>query len=150
MPICVPIPAGARKVQIYQNRGPAIVPIWAQTFGPAPTIAAIGTITARHNAHYPVRRYGRLHWVAIVPAYHGRGLGKPLLAACLRRMKELGYEGAYLTTAPPRLPVINHCLRFGFVPHVRSEQERDAWRLLAERVKDEFRAALDDAPARLG
>ena len=29
---------------------------------------AIGTVTAWHNADYPDRNYGRVHWVAIVPS----------------------------------------------------------------------------------
>lgn len=109
---------------------------------------AIGTITAWPDESPPDLRRGRVHWVAIVPACHGRGLGKPLLGACLRRMVELGCESACLTTQPPRLPAINLYLRFGFRPDVRSEQERDAWRLLADRVKGEFRDAIKEATAR--
>ena len=106
---------------------------------------AIGTITAWHNDHYPGLCRGRVHWVAIVPAYQGRGLGKPLLAACLRRMVDLGYESAYLTTNPPRVPAINLYLGFGFAPDVRSAEERDAWRLLEDRVRGKFRDAIREA-----
>jgi GNAT superfamily N-acetyltransferase len=102
----------------------------------------VGTITAWHNAHFPDRPYGRVHWVAIVPAHQGGGLGKPLLAACLNRMVELGCRGAYLTTDPPRIPAINLYLRSGFRPHVRSERERDAWRLVADRVKEDLKATV--------
>ncbi len=105
--------------------------------------AAVGTITAWHNDDYPGRRYGRVHWVAIVPSHQGRGLAKPLLASCLELMEELGCEGAYLTTEPPRIPAINLYLRFGFTPDVRSEDQRRAWQAILEQVKDEFRPAVE-------
>jgi GNAT superfamily N-acetyltransferase len=104
--------------------------------------AAVGTVTAWHNADYPDDNYGRVHWVAIVPSHHGRGLGKHLLAACLRRIARLGYDGAYLTTNPPRVPAINLYVRFSFRPDVRSTEELEAWRLLQYRVKPEFRDAV--------
>jgi len=106
---------------------------------------AIATVTAWHNVDYAGRPYGRVHWVAVVPAHQGRGLGKPLLAACLRRMVELGCKGAYLTTAPPRIPAINLYLRFGFRPVVRSEREREAWRLVSGCVKEELRKIVAEA-----
>jgi len=97
--------------------------------------AEVGTVTAWHNADFPERNWGRVHWVAIVPAHQGRGLGKPLLGACLQRLLELGYEGAYLTTSPPRVAAINLYLRFGFVPNIKSEESLSAWRLLRGRIK---------------
>jgi len=106
---------------------------------------AIGTITAWQNEDYPGRNYGRVHWVAIVPEHQGKGLGRPLLAACLKRMAELGHDGAYLTTAPPRLAAINLYLRFGFVPDVQSREDQAAWRLLRYRVKEEFRDTVGAA-----
>jgi GNAT superfamily N-acetyltransferase len=102
----------------------------------------VGTITAWRNADYRSAAYGRVHWVAIVPAFQGRGLARPLLAACLRRLSELGYGGAYLTTSPPRLAAINLYLRFGFTPDVQSVRDAEAWRLLADRVKPEFRQTV--------
>jgi len=108
---------------------------------------AVGTITAWHNADFQERNYGRVHWVAIVPSHQGRGLGKPLLGACLRRLRELGYEGAYLTTSPPRVAAINLYLRCGFVPDVQSEEALSAWQLLKDRIRQEFRGIVDAAIA---
>ncbi len=83
--------------------------------------------------------------MAIVPAHQGRGLAKPLLGACLRRMREMGCDGAYLTTDPPRVTAINLYLGFGFRPDVRSSEEAEAWRGLRDKVKPEFRAILSAA-----
>ena len=104
--------------------------------------APIGTITAWHDAECPGGSRGRVHWVAIVPAFQGFGLGKPLMGSCLRLMVRLGCDSACLTTNPPRVPAINLYLRCGFLPDARSQEERDAWRLLAEKVRPEFRDAV--------
>lgn len=90
---------------------------------------AIGTATAWFNT-YRGEIYGRVHWVAIVPAMQGRGLARPLLSAVCQRMRELGHRRAYLTTESARLPAINLYLRYGFTPDIRSEQEAQVWQTL--------------------
>ncbi len=50
----------------------------------------IGTATAWFNSSYHGARWGRIHWVVLRPAYHGRGLSRPLLAAACRRLADLG------------------------------------------------------------
>jgi GNAT superfamily N-acetyltransferase len=67
---------------------------------------AIGTATAWFDDDPGGRRWGRVHWVDIIPEYHGRGLGKALVAAVCRRLRELGHDRAYLTTESPRIPAI--------------------------------------------
>lgn len=104
---------------------------------------AIGTTTAWTNEHYPGFDYGRVHWIAIVPPMHGRGLAKPLLSACMDRMVKEGRRGAYLHTQSPRIPAISLYLRFGFVPVPRSDEEEAAWRRVREKVAPELRATLD-------
>jgi GNAT superfamily N-acetyltransferase len=88
----------------------------------------IGTATAWFDPDYQGQEYGRVHWVAIVPEMQGRGLANPLLTVICQRLRELGHEQAYLTTAPERIPAINLYLKFGFVPEVRSEVELRAWK----------------------
>jgi len=112
--------------------------------------APIGTATAWHSRHYPGRRWGRVHWVGIVPNYQGRGLAKPLLAACLNRIRAFGYEGSYLTTETLRIPAINLYLSFGFVPDVRSQSHVAAWQGVAARVKEELRSMIVNAIERAG
>jgi GNAT superfamily N-acetyltransferase len=89
---------------------------------------AIGTATAWFNDNFEGARFGRVHYVAIVPEYQGRGLSRPLMTAICQRLRELGHYRAYLTTAPTRLPAIKLYLRFGFLPLVRSAEEAAAWR----------------------
>lgn len=75
---------------------------------------AVGTISAWHNPAYKDGTYGRIHWVAIRPAWQGRGLAKPMLAAALRRLKELGHAKAYLVTQSFRPVAIKLYESFGF------------------------------------
>jgi GNAT superfamily N-acetyltransferase len=110
----------------------------------------IGTATAWHNDQYPAENYGRVHWVAVIPSMQGRGLSKPLLSACLARMGEMGYSGAYLTTESLRIGAICLYLRFGFIPDIRSEEQQKAWRTIAENVGDEFQAVIHSQLNRFG
>ena len=73
-------------------------------------------------------RSGRVHWMAILPEFQGRGLGKALLAAICRRLRELGHERAYLHTSAARLAAIQLYLQFGFAPVVRNAAEEAAWK----------------------
>jgi GNAT superfamily N-acetyltransferase len=88
----------------------------------------IGTATAWFDPDYHGQEYGRVHWVAIVPEMQGQGLANPLLTVICQRLRELGHQQAYLTTAPERIPAINLYLKFGFVPEVRSDVELRAWK----------------------
>ncbi|MCU0503114.1 MAG: GNAT family N-acetyltransferase [Anaerolineae bacterium] len=90
----------------------------------------IGTATGWFNADYYGAAWGRIHWVALRPAYHGRGLAKPLLAAACWRMRELGHDKAYLVTSTPRIPAINLYRSFGFEPEIRSPEDGAAWSLV--------------------
>jgi len=97
--------------------------------------AAVGTVTAWFDNDYRGRRYGRLHWLALVPEVQGRGLSKPLVSLTCRRMRELGHDRAYLMTSTARLPAINLYLQFGFVPDISSPDDLSAWRELRQFLK---------------
>jgi GNAT superfamily N-acetyltransferase len=94
----------------------------------------IGTATAWLDDH-SVQSPGRIHWVAIVPAEQGKGLAKPLLTAVCNRLKDLGHSKAYLTTQTIRIAAINLYLKFGFVPAVNSERDKQIWRRLQMHLK---------------
>ena len=94
----------------------------------------VGTATAWFMNHND-QSYGRVHWVAIIPAEQGKGLAKPLLSAVCHRLRDLRHNRAYLDTASVRLPAIGLYLRFGFVPDIRSEREAEVWRKIRERLQ---------------
>jgi len=88
----------------------------------------IGTCTAWFDENWRGRGpYGRVHWMAIVPAYQGRGLSKPLLSIVMQRLRELGHTRAFLRTSPVRLPAISLYLKFGFQPVVENDADAKLW-----------------------
>lgn len=87
----------------------------------------IGTATGWFNAAYYGQPWGRIHWVALLPEYHGRGLAKPLLAAACWRMRELGHNQAYLVTSSARIPAINLYRSFGFAPEIHTPDDEMVW-----------------------
>lgn len=85
----------------------------------------------RKTAH----RLMRVHWVAIAPCAQGRGLAKPLMTNICRRLRDLGHQRAYLTTAPERIVAINLYLKFGFVPVFKGETERAVWQEIQREIE---------------
>lgn len=94
----------------------------------------IGTATAWFGDHGK-HSIGRIHWVALVPTEQSKGLAKPLLTTVCKRLNNLGHSKAYLTTQTVRIPAINLYLKFGFVPSIISERDRQIWRRLQEHLK---------------
>ena len=82
-----------------------------QMFLVAPSGEAIGTATAWGDDD----ELGRVHWVAIVPEFQGRGLAKPLLSHILTTLRERGHSRAILDTSNQRPRAIALYERFGFV-----------------------------------
>jgi len=99
---------------------------------------AIGTGTAWFNDNFEGGRFGRVHWVAIVPEFQGRGLAKPLMSTICHRLRELGHDRAYLTTSTERLGAIRLYLSFGFVPLLRNRAEEALWRAVEEKMPAAF------------
>lgn len=100
-----------------------------------PFAEVIGTGTAWFDDNFKNERWGRVHWMAVLPEFQGRGLGKVLLAAICRRLRELGYERAYLTTSSARVAAIRLYWKFGFEPLIRNVEDKRAWRDLIPLVK---------------
>ena len=88
---------------------------------------AVGTATAWFDDAFEGARWGRVHWVAILPEFQGRGLGSVLMTAVCRRLHELGHGRAFLRTAVNRIPAVRLYLRFGFEPHPRNAEEERLW-----------------------
>jgi len=94
----------------------------------APTGAVIGTGTAWFNNNFEGARWGRVHWLAIMPAFQGRGLAKPLMTSICRRLRELGHEHVYLSTSTALHAAIGLYLKFGFEPLIQSPEDVVVWR----------------------
>jgi len=97
----------------------------------APDGADAGTITAWYDRRYGKRRWGRIHWVCVVPEHQGKGLCKPMMTVAMNRFRSLGHRRAMLVTQTPRLRAIKVYLDFGFVPDMTADRAHDAWQLVA-------------------
>ncbi len=95
----------------------------------------IGTATAWLDENFDGKLYGRIHWVAILQEYQGRGLAKPLMSIVCARLRELGHQRACLRTSTGRIPAINLYNKFGFVPLLRNAAEENDWRGVKEALR---------------
>jgi GNAT superfamily N-acetyltransferase len=93
---------------------------------------AVATVGAWYGAG-DFAEWGRIHWLYIVPAWQGRGLGRALLSCALHRLTDLGHHRAYLTTSTGRPAALRLYLNYGFVPDPTDGADEDAWRQLAAR-----------------
>ncbi|MCG3178807.1 MAG: Mycothiol acetyltransferase [Phycisphaerae bacterium] len=101
----------------------------------------VGTATAWYDDDFFGRSIGRVHWVAIVPEFQGRGLAKPLMAAVLRRLAE-SHGRAYLSTNSPRIPAIRLYMDLGFAPWIATPEHARGWAQVRQRLSH----PLLDAP----
>jgi GNAT superfamily N-acetyltransferase len=100
----------------------------------APDGRTVGTTTAWYENDFCGRSWGRIHWVAIIPEFQGRGLAKPMMTAAMNRLTS-SHDNAYLFTHTLRVPAVNLYLNFGFRPLVRSDAERAGWQDLRGQLK---------------
>ncbi|KPK59487.1 MAG: hypothetical protein AMK73_08615 [Planctomycetes bacterium SM23_32] len=102
---------------------------------------AVGTLSAWYDRDFKGQDHGRIHWVAVRPAYRRRGLAKAGMSYALQRMAEW-HERAYLVTQTKRLPAIRMYLDFGFVPDLEPDGARQAWREVREQLPHPLLASL--------
>ena len=100
----------------------------------SPTQREIGTVTGWYHRSYRGRRWGRIHWVAIVPEFQGRGLSKPMMSFAMDRLRSLRHRRAMLSTQTQRIPAIKTYLDFGFLPDMTIPGARRAWSLVRSRL----------------
>ena len=95
----------------------------------------VGTITAWYDRNYRGRRWGRIHWVAIIPAHRGRGLSKCMMTVAMDRLRALGHRRVVLGTHTPRIAAIKTYLDFGFQPEITTPEAERAWRLVRRHLR---------------
>ena len=70
---------------------------------------------------------GRIHWVAVVPAWQRQGLGTMLVVDTCELLWALGHSRIFLTTGRKNLVAIRLYMRLGFQPDPRDDEEVEAW-----------------------
>jgi len=76
-----------------------------------PVATACAGVASRHT-----RRHGYVHFVAVLPEYQGKGLGKAIMRVVLRSFARRGFSDAILHTDDCRKPALKLYLDLGFVP----------------------------------
>ncbi len=75
----------------------------------------VGTCAAWH-CRSRGKRWGGPHWFAVAKDHQGRGLGKCVLAECLRALRSLGHVRSMVGTQTIRLGAVKTYLDLGFAP----------------------------------
>jgi len=86
----------------------------------------VGTISAWYSRRFKGKDYGQVHWVAIRPAYQGKGLGKAALSYTLDKLAQW-HERCFLMTQTKRLNAIKLYLDFGFTPDLDAPGANESW-----------------------
>ena len=94
----------------------------------------VGTVAAWYERKYLGRRWGLIHWLAILPEHQGRGLSKPMLTVAMNRLCGLGHRRALLRTATHRIPALKVYLDFGFVPDMTRKDAERGWKMVREAI----------------
>ena len=92
---------------------------------------AVGTGAAWFDDNFDGKKFGRIHWMAVVPEHQGRGLGRVLMTEVCHRLRELKHTNAYLITSSARIAAIRLYLSLGFVPLIRNATDQEVWDKLA-------------------
>ncbi len=94
---------------------------------------AVGTISAWDDDDFEGRSFGRLHWLAVVPAAQRKGLARAATAHVMQLLK--AWHGrAYLHTQSNRIPAIKLYLEFGYRPWIRNDGDKDLWSAILGRI----------------
>lgn len=98
----------------------------------------VATAMASHRPTELHPSGGELGWVAASPDHAGKGLGKAVSVAALRRFVQAGYRCVYLLTDDHRLAAIKTYLRLGFLPFLFAPDMEPRWRAVCEELKWQF------------
>ena len=93
----------------------------------------IGTVTSWWQPDWRDREWGQIHWVAIHPDFHGRGLAKPMMNVAMKRLKQ-SHARSFLRTSSGRIAAIKVYLDFGFLPDMEADNSQEAWQEVASHI----------------
>jgi mycothiol synthase len=117
----------ARLAMILEsNRAPMpLAGIFFATYDDRPVGAACTFLYRRDS-----EEISELGWVAVHPAYRGRGHGRQVCQAMLCFARDLGHRYSFLLTDDYRLAAIKTYLRLGFQPEIVDASHPERWAML--------------------
>jgi len=95
----------------------------------------VGTVTGWLDPEFEGAPHGRVHFLAVAPAWQGKGLAKVLMSSILQRLKKLGPPRAYLATSSNRLRAIRLYLNFGFTPLAKTGEAQALWQEILRAIE---------------
>jgi GNAT superfamily N-acetyltransferase len=104
-------------------------------FAVDPASRLVGTAAAWWESS-PTDRWGRVHWVAVQPAWQRQGIGRKLLVSVCHRLRDLGHESVFLTTSPIRHEALYLYLSVGFLPRIVQPSDWEIWQAVASKLGD--------------
>ena len=81
---------------------------------------------------------GELGWVAGDPDHSGKGLGRVVCSAVVKRYLDAGYKRIYLKTDDWRLPAIKTYLKIGFGPFLFDDTMEQRWKAVCDNLNWPF------------
>jgi len=95
----------------------------------------VGTVTGWLDPEFEGAPHSRVHFLAVAPAWQGKGLAKVLMSSILQRLKQLGPPRAYLATSSTRIRAIRLYLQFGFVPLAKTGETQALWQEILRAIE---------------
>lgn len=86
---------------------------------------AVGTATAWF-AKWDETVIGRLHWIAIIPEFQGKRLGRPLITKTMQILQD-NHSTAYLKTQESSGAAIYLYKQLGWCPIINTKEEEMIW-----------------------
>ena len=99
-----------------------------------PSGALVATASALHHPQEQHPSGGELGWVACDPKWRGRGLGRIVCAAALKRFQDAGYRELYLLTDDIRLAAIHIYLEQGWKPLLCAPDMAARWQAVLQQL----------------
>jgi GNAT superfamily N-acetyltransferase len=118
-----PIPDDLFRQQFGSDTGATQ---WRTFFVVNPDGAAVGAVSAWYDRDFRGDDAGRIHWLAVRPAWRRRGLARAVLSFALKQLAQW-HTRAYLTTGTDRLPAVKLYLDAGFRPDMSAPDAEKAW-----------------------
>lgn len=108
----------------------------------SPDATPVGTVTGWLDPQFEGEPHSRVHFLAVTPAWQGKGLAKVLMSSILQRLKELGPPRAYLATSSSRIEAIRLYLQFGFIPLAKTGEAQALWQEILRAIELDHRKSI--------
>lgn len=95
----------------------------------------VATCMATHDPTWLVPFCGEVGWTATAPEHQGKGLGRAVVSAVVRRFLQAGYQTIHLYTEVWRTAAVGMYLKCGFEPYFEFEDDHEKWAEIYRQVK---------------